>query len=81
MKFLANILNSTSAWTDFFVLCAGVLLPAAGVIVWAVFIRGKRRRRHRHRRSASCPASRTLAQAGGLPPVRKHNNVTDSSES
>jgi len=61
-------------WLDFFVMAGALLLLAACLFVWVAYFR-RGRRKHRHRRyhhgerRANNP---TLAQTGGLPPVRPH---------
>ena len=58
-----------SDWVDFLVMAGAFLLVAAGSALWLVFRRRPRRRRkYRHARRHSAPV--TLAQTGGLPPVR-----------
>lgn len=87
--------NATLRDILFVLLCLAVL--SLGFLLWAAFIRKrrrhssghshhitrtaaagekgteprKRRHRHRRRRSASYPRNPTLAQTGGLPPVRR----------
>jgi hypothetical protein len=57
---------------DFFIMAGAFALVGIGTLIWIFFFRkpGKRRRKHRHRheRYSSNP---TLAQSGGLPPVRQ----------
>jgi hypothetical protein len=62
----------TPEWVDFFIMAGAIALVAIGALIWVFFLRkpGRRRRRkshHRHGRRLSNP---TLAQNGGLPPVR-----------
>jgi len=56
-------------WMDFLIMAGAFLLVAAGSALWLLFLRRPRRRRkNRHHRRRSAPV--TLAQTGGLPPVR-----------
>jgi hypothetical protein len=61
----------TPGWVDFFIMAGAFALVGIGMLIWIFYFRkpGKRRRKHRHRheRHLSNP---TLAQSGGLPPVR-----------
>ena len=58
-------------WLDFFVMIGVLLVLATCVLVWVVYFRkgGRKHRRHRrhHERRAANP---TLAETGGLPPLR-----------
>jgi hypothetical protein len=61
-------------WLDFFIMCGAIGLVLLAAFFWALLFRksGKRRRknrRHRHR-----PLNPTLAESGGLPPVRREKN-------
>jgi hypothetical protein len=64
-------------WLDLFVVLAAIFLLVLGIFFWALLIRkrkGTRRRiRRRHHRKQR-PANPTLAQTGGLPPVREEKN-------
>ncbi|HTA95667.1 MAG TPA: hypothetical protein VK769_06045 [Verrucomicrobiae bacterium] len=61
-------------WVDLFVVLAAIFLLVLGIFFWALLIRkrkGTRRRiRRRHHRERH-PANPTLAQTGGLPPIRE----------
>jgi len=63
----------TPAWVDFFIMASAIVLVAIGALIWTFFLRkpGRRRRRHksRHHHEHRLP-NPTLAQSGGLPPVR-----------
>jgi hypothetical protein len=56
---------------DFFIVGGSILLVALLTFIWALFFRksGKRRRKHRHRRHSRL--NPTLAETGGLPPIRE----------
>jgi peptidoglycan/LPS O-acetylase OafA/YrhL len=60
------------AWADFFIMVGAFALVAIGALIWVLFFRkpGRRRRKHRHRHERLSP-NPTLAQNGGLPPVRQ----------
>ena len=63
----------TTDWVEFLALAGAIILVAIGALIWTFFLRKrkrKRRRKSRHRREHSSPNS-TLAQNGGLPPVRQ----------
>jgi hypothetical protein len=75
--------NSLSpAWSDIFAVLGAILLVVAGTFIWAVFFRKKtksrsRRGRHRGRHREHHPVNPTLAQSGGLPPVRQEEKPSD----
>ncbi|MGB8369770.1 MAG: hypothetical protein ACLPYZ_08175 [Limisphaerales bacterium] len=60
------------AWVDFFILTGAFALVGIGALIWILFFRkpGRRRRKRRHRHEHLSP-NPTLAQNGGLPPVRQ----------
>ena len=58
--------NLLPAWTDFLIVIGTAVLVALVVLVWVVFFRENPRRRHKNRRYLNP----TLAQIGGLPPIR-----------
>ncbi len=69
-----NALNRMPpAWTDFFIMAGAFLLILTSALIWLVFFRKtrKRRRKYRHRHQHRLPGTTTLAQTGGLPPVRR----------
>jgi len=57
--------NLLPAWTDFLIVAGAIILVALAALVWAVFFRKRPHRRHKNRQ-----LNPTLAQVGGLPPVR-----------
>ena len=60
-------------WLNFLIMVRAIALVAFGVLIWAVKFRKKRQRkyRRRHRDGRGKPKSNpTLADSGGLPPVR-----------
>jgi hypothetical protein len=60
------------AWVDFFIVFGVIALVALLTFIWAIVFhktgkrRRKRRQRHKHR-----SLNPTLAEMGGLPPVRE----------
>jgi hypothetical protein len=57
---------------DLLIMTGAILLVAIGALIWAFFIRKRgprRRRKSRHHHEQRLP-NPTLAQSGGLPPVR-----------
>jgi FtsZ-interacting cell division protein ZipA len=61
------------AWTDFLIVIGTTILVALVVFVWVVFFRKKPRHRHKNRRHLNP----TLAQVGGLPPIRHEEKPPD----
>jgi hypothetical protein len=62
----------SSAWTVFFIILGTAIVSALGALKWVVFSRRKSRRRHRRHR-----LNPTLAQVGGLPPVRNEEKPSE----
>jgi flagellar biosynthesis/type III secretory pathway M-ring protein FliF/YscJ len=61
-------------WVDFFTMAGAIMLVAIGALIWVFFLRKRVRRRRRktrqhHEHRSPNP---TLAQDGGLPPVRQN---------
>ena len=61
----------TPGWVDFFITAGAIALVGIGALIWLFFFRkpGRRRRKYRHHHRDR-PPSTTLAENGGLPPVR-----------
>lgn len=62
----------TETWVDFFIMAGVFVMIAIGALIWVFYFRKRRRKRrhkHRHQRERR-PVNPTLAQGGGLPPVR-----------
>ena len=62
----------TPGWVDFFIMAGSILLVAIGALIWTFFLRKRKPRRRRkssHHHEHRLPNT-TLAQDGGLPPVR-----------
>jgi len=68
--------NLLPAWTDFLIIIGTTVLVALAVLVWVVFFRKKQRRRHKNRRHLNP----TLAQVGGLPPIRHEEKPSGQSQ-
>jgi hypothetical protein len=68
-------------WQDFFIMLGAIVLAALAAAVCAFFFRKKHRRHHRRRRRERRSLNPTLAQTGGLPPVRQPQNPPDQPKS
>jgi len=70
---LPNVGPLSAQLKEFLILGGSILLVALLTFIWALFIRktGKRTRKYRHRRHSRL--NPTLAETGGLPPVREGN--------
>lgn len=68
--------NLSPAWTDFLIIIGATVLAALTVLVWVVFSHKKTRRRHKNRRHLNP----TLAQVGGLPPIRHEEKPSGQSQ-
>jgi purine-cytosine permease-like protein len=68
----------TPVWVDFFIMLGAFLLILTGVLIWLFYFRKsrKRRRKHRHHPGYRLP-NVTLAQKGGLPPIRGEEKPPD----
>jgi heme/copper-type cytochrome/quinol oxidase subunit 2 len=78
----ATTSSLSPGWLDIFVVLGAILLVVIGTFIWAVFFRKKTRSRSRHRRQRADhhgrrPVNPTLAQIGGLPPVRQEEKPSD----
>jgi hypothetical protein len=71
--------GTTSAWIEFSIMAGAFLLVAVSALIWLLYFRKplQRRKRRHHRRRRSRPV--TLAQTGGLPPVRREEPSYDAS--
>jgi hypothetical protein len=69
---LPAIGRMTPEWVNFFIMTSTFALVGIGMLIWVFFFRKPERQRrkhhHRHEHRSSNP---TLAQNGGLPPVRQ----------
>jgi cytochrome c-type biogenesis protein CcmH/NrfF len=67
-------------WVNFLAIFFAVALAAIGVLLWAVVFRKKRRRKHHHKHRThheSRNPNPTLAETGGLPPLRPSEKPSD----
>lgn len=67
---VTNLNEAGFPWISFSLMVAAVLLGAFAVFCWAVFFQKKRKRKRRHRGHGRIKP--TLAEMGGLPPLRRH---------
>ena len=59
-------------WRNFLAMAGSLLLVAIGVLLWFVMFRKKRRRKRRkHHEHEKRHINPTLAESGGLPPLRE----------
>ena len=79
MKFSLTTADTTQFSIGILMLVGAVVLPAFGVLVWALVFRKNRRQRRRRRESRSM--NPTLARTGKLPPIRRREGVTDQPKS
>jgi len=61
-------------WLNFLAMSLAILLAALGSLVWFLAFRKKRKRKRKHHSHEKRQLNPTLAQAGGLPPVREEKN-------
>lgn len=80
---LLDLAGPWPTWLYFVVVISAILLVAIAALVWVGYLRRnprrRRKRRHRHRRSGDSKvpgANPTLAQTGGLPPVREQKQTS-----
>ena len=67
-----SISELLSAWAGFLIVLGAAILVTLVAMVWILFFRKNKRHRHRRRRQHNGyqQPNPTLAQIGGLPPVR-----------
>ena len=68
-----------SAWAGVLVVFGAAIVVALAALVWIVFFRNNARRWHRRRRqhnNGPQPLNPTLAEAGGLPPLRENSKAS-----
>ncbi len=61
-------------WVDFLIVFLAIGLVAMLALIWAVYFRKKERRRRKHRYHQRRKLNPTLADIGGLPPVREEES-------
>jgi hypothetical protein len=69
-----------SAWAGIVVVFGAAILVTLSALVWIVFFRKNARHRHRRRRlhsNGQQPLNPTLAEVGGLPPVRQNDKLPE----
>ena len=66
-------------WLNFLAMFAAVALVAFGILLWAVKFRKRRRRKYHKRRDqrGERKLNPTLAEIGGLPPLRTPDKPSD----
>ena len=66
-------------WLNFLAMFVAVVLSAFGILLWAVMFRKRRRRKHHKRREqrGERKLNPTLAEIGGLPPLRAPDKSSD----
>jgi len=66
--------NAKADWLIFLVMILAIGVAVSIVVVWMVVYRpkNKKKRKHKHRRH-NRQHNPTLAESGGLPPMRDHN--------
>jgi len=64
-------------WLNFLVMAVALLLGTFGVLLWALMFRKKRKRKYRkhHEHRGERKLNPTLAESGGLPPLREENKT------
>jgi hypothetical protein len=83
MNSFPKIIDVSSGWQVFFIMAAIVMLPPFAILVWVLLSKHKRQHRHHRRRQhdhGNYPANPTLAQTGGLPPVRRADHPGEPSQ-
>jgi hypothetical protein len=78
MKFSLTTADTSQFVVGILMLVGAVVLPAFGVLTWALVFRKSRRRRKRREPRGTNPA---FAPTGGLPPIRRREGVTDQPKS
>ena len=68
---LPAVARMSPGWVDFILMAGAFLLVAVGAAIWLFFRRKPKRRRKHRQQSESRPLNPTLAQSGGLPPIRR----------
>ena len=64
-------------WLNFLVMAGALLLGTFGVFIWAVMFRKRRKRKYRKHseRRGESKLNPTLAESGGLPPLREEDKT------
>ena len=66
-------------WLNFLAMAMALVVGAFGVLLWAIMFRKRRRRKHHKRRDQreQRKLNPTLAESGGLPPLREPEKSSD----
>jgi len=66
-------------WLNFLAMFVALVMGTIGVLLWAVMIRKKRRRKYRkrHEHRGERKPNPTLAEVGGLPPIRPNEKLNE----
>jgi hypothetical protein len=62
-------------WANFLAEALAILLVAIGSLIWFTMFRKKRKRKHKHHNHEKRQLNPTLAECGGLPPVREEKQT------
>jgi hypothetical protein len=71
--FLSKLTPAEIQWLDFSIFFGAFAIVAIATLVWYFRFRNKKKRRRKHHRHHR-QIKPTLAQTGGLPPVRQPEN-------
>jgi cytochrome c-type biogenesis protein CcmH/NrfF len=58
-------------WANFLAMALAILLVALGSLIWFLMFRKKRKRKRKHHNHEKRQLNPTLAECGGLPPLRE----------
>ena len=85
MSISAPIIDTSYTWQYYLVMAAVVTIPGIVAFIGVVAFRKKPRRRIRRHRSnyhsGAAPINPTLNRAGGLPPIRSEEDLTNQLKS
>jgi hypothetical protein len=70
----------SSTWISFFIVLGAVVLASLLALVWFMFFHKNRRKRKRLHRDKRRSLNPTLAETGGLPPVRQTKSDGSTSQ-
>jgi hypothetical protein len=69
---LLAMMEPLPQWLNFLAMAAAILVAAMCALLWLVKFRKKGKRKRRHHGHEKRQSNPTLAQTGGLPPVREN---------
>jgi hypothetical protein len=78
-KTLLAVFEPLPEWLNFLAMTVAILLAGLGALIWLVKFRKKRKRKYRQRRHEERKLNPTLAESGGLPPVREEKKSAATS--